>query len=643
MAQIANMPLTTPSAPTAATTPRAGKRFFDLSQVRDILGIDTRALAFLRAGIAIQILRDLAERAPYIADHYSDWGLLPRDILMRTFGNEVIACLYMMSGNSAVVAALFIINALLAIALLVGYRTRLVGVLCYVMLLSLEARNPLVTNSGDVLFRMILFWGLFMPLGARWSVDRALARRDDEPAEPRTYVSMATIALLVQLCLIYWFGAALKFHPVWYEGRAVWYALNVDMYATQFGVWLRGFPALLPWLTWCALGGEILGPLVAAVGLRKLRVAAIFAMILMHLSFGMCLDIGVFTFVTPLAWAVFLPACFWDGLARWLFPAARLSSLSLRCVPNNDAAHATVRLVREFLLPPSVPIYASPLPAGATWGVVDANGHTHVGWPAVRRVIDASPWTRGLRYLIDIPLVNGLTAMVFSLFAGLRALAVRWILHAGTAPVSFNASWLGNAVVAVLLAYVLMWNFRGLPPDIKGKLPWKWEMPQSWNSLTRVIRIDQRWSMFAPIPMTGDGWYVVPARLVDGRRIDLLTGKPVNWEKPANVSERFIDQRWRKWMENMIGANADNLLGYGRYLARSWNQRQDDVIEAAGGPPATAPSTQPAEPGSHVSTFHIVYVREETTDTGTAPLRRIILWRHNARGNEMPSDDGALD
>jgi hypothetical protein len=35
------------------------------------------------------------------------------------------------------------------------------------LLVSLQARNPVVVAGGDVLFRWTLFWGLFFPLGAR--------------------------------------------------------------------------------------------------------------------------------------------------------------------------------------------------------------------------------------------------------------------------------------------------------------------------------------------------------------------------------------------------------------------------------------------------------------------------------------------
>ena len=45
--------------------------------------------------------------------------------------------------------------------------------MAWVLMLSLHNRNPVVLNAGDVYFRVLLCWGLFLPLAARCSLDRA--------------------------------------------------------------------------------------------------------------------------------------------------------------------------------------------------------------------------------------------------------------------------------------------------------------------------------------------------------------------------------------------------------------------------------------------------------------------------------------
>ena len=66
--------------------------------------------------------------------------------------------------NSLTFAALlFLVAAAGAGALLLSYRTRLATLLSWVLLVSVQNRNPLLGQGGDDLLRMLLFWGLFLP------------------------------------------------------------------------------------------------------------------------------------------------------------------------------------------------------------------------------------------------------------------------------------------------------------------------------------------------------------------------------------------------------------------------------------------------------------------------------------------------
>ena len=96
-----------------------------------------------------------------------------------------------------------------AIALLVGWRTRLATVLCWYLVASVQ---PLSYMGGDSILRLLLFWGLFLPLSARFSMDavqgRVRRRRD-------SFISGGTVALLLQVCIIYWATGIQKTGALW--------------------------------------------------------------------------------------------------------------------------------------------------------------------------------------------------------------------------------------------------------------------------------------------------------------------------------------------------------------------------------------------------------------------------------------------
>ena len=75
---------------------------------------------------------DLASRAGDFSAHYTDQGILPTSTMVEIYGNKVYASLHIIASGSHVAEALvFTLQALAAVALLVGYRTRLATALCW--------------------------------------------------------------------------------------------------------------------------------------------------------------------------------------------------------------------------------------------------------------------------------------------------------------------------------------------------------------------------------------------------------------------------------------------------------------------------------------------------------------------------------
>ena len=101
-------------------------------------------------------------------------------------------------------------------------------VISLVMLISLHNRAPLVLQGGDNLLLLVLFWMCFLPIGQRYSIDAALVdpRQPASRPVPNAYLSVATVAILLQAMAVYFFSAFLKSGDEWYpDGTAIYYAL----------------------------------------------------------------------------------------------------------------------------------------------------------------------------------------------------------------------------------------------------------------------------------------------------------------------------------------------------------------------------------------------------------------------------------
>ena len=134
------------------------------------LGVDTRALAALRVGLGLLLLADLLGRSRDLRAFYTDAGVLPRSTRAAVVSDWFLS-VHALSGDLWWQVLLFLVAGVAAIALTVGYRTRVATAVSWVLLVSLHNRMPVVLNGGDVLLRMVLLWAIFLPLGERWAVD----------------------------------------------------------------------------------------------------------------------------------------------------------------------------------------------------------------------------------------------------------------------------------------------------------------------------------------------------------------------------------------------------------------------------------------------------------------------------------------
>jgi len=296
--------------------------------------VDLRSLAVVRIGLAVLLIADLIGRAGALSAHYSDAGVLPRAALIESEGIRAYLSLHVLSGSVIWQAGLFVLAGLLAFMMMFGVRTRLATFGSWVLLLSLHNRNPVILQAGDALLRLLLFWGMLLPLGARWSVDSAagpltLYRRKDN-----RFLSVAGVAILLQVCLVYWFTATFKDHPMWWHEDAASFVLHIDQLVTPFGMWVRQIEWLLPILTLCAFGLAIAAPVLAfcPIWTGTARMLVIIAMIGTHLALAMSLKLGLLPYVASVSWLVFVPGKWWDWLRSRMRRGGGLSANPSRAV-----------------------------------------------------------------------------------------------------------------------------------------------------------------------------------------------------------------------------------------------------------------------------------------------------------------------
>lgn len=533
--------------------------------------------------LALVVLVDLAKRAANLRAHYGEEGVLPPGIALEELSSEWTFSLNLINGHSVFQGLLFVVAAVAALSMLVGYRTRLMTIVVWILLLSIANRNLMVLNSGDTFLRMLVFWSMFLPLGAYWSVDRFLEGASRARSRLSTrFASVATAALLLQIAFVYVFTAILKDGDEWrVDGTALYYALQYEQLVTPFGEFLSRFPSLLEFMTFATFWLEAVGPFLLFIpffwGLVRFTTALAFAGL--QLGIGMSMELGTFSLIGALCMVCFFPGWFWDRGGELLDSTFPKQVGALRRLSETAARLGQERL--PGLLADLRALVAQPRThlAGSMSG--------RVGIAQGRHKVTADPANERRRGRGDKPSPErpGVAR---------PALALR-------------PSRFASLAAGFFLMYVFLWNLTTVSD---------YEMPESIEPVGYALDISQDWGVFAPYPPKSDGWFVIPGVLESGREVDMMTvvhgdfsaSDEVSFDKPDDVSETYEDKYWRKYLGDIRDEDTEEERLYlGKYICNEWNSRY--------------------EGGMELDAFDIMYLEQETLpDYRRAEIEQNVLW-----------------
>ncbi len=233
------------------------------------------------------LLIDLSIRSRDLTAMYSDQGVLPIAAVREHLAGTWYWSLHFLHGSPFFQATLFVVAALLAIALLFGFYTRIATIGSWIMLASIYVRAPYAVNGGDTLLIILLFWSMFLPLGKTWSIDAWRGRARSHPNYSTSVVlSMGTCAILIQVFLV--FLCTIIFKLIYHEhlSNLLQNTLIWGDYNKSVGEWLLGHPTLTWFLSLVTIGLQLVGPWLLFVPWRTatFRLFTIAAFVLFHIG-----------------------------------------------------------------------------------------------------------------------------------------------------------------------------------------------------------------------------------------------------------------------------------------------------------------------------------------------------------------------
>jgi predicted DCC family thiol-disulfide oxidoreductase YuxK len=563
----------------------------------------------MRVTVASIIIYDLIERWMDLEAHYSDLGILPREALWKHFSGWNLS-FHSMSGYWQVQAVLFSLALIFAIMLLVGYRTRFATIASWIFIISLQNRNPVICYGGDSVIRMLLFWGMFLPWGARFAVDTVKYEVD---RAIKSVSHMGSVGYVLQICFIYWFTAILKDGDPWrVDFSAVYYAVSLDELKTGLtDILFNAPPGVNRFLTAGTLIWEGFGPFFLLIPHWRARLFGVVGFVLMHTGFGLFMRLGIFPFVSIVCVLGFIPANFWNLLkSRFDRPIRRNTVIYYD--GTCGFCSQVVQLLKTFLILPFSQVLTAQddeevfrvMDRENTWVIRDHNGALLTQFDGIIHLLRISPWLFWLSWILKP--FRSVGNRMYKLIAQNRE-SVKTFSRPRRKRLALMQDH-GPIITSFCMFSVLFVLLINLVVVYENKL----HIPERLSSFARTTKITQNWGMFAPYPYRSDGWYLMPSELEDGTRIDVFTNEKFTRVKPESVSGMFKTTRWSKYYRSLRKGKYRKLIPYFiRYYVKDWNRHH------------------PTD--KHIRFMKMMFIHEKTLPDYQVPeLEEVILWQYKS-------------
>lgn len=297
--------------------------------------LDPRSLVAFRFLLGLTLCMDLLDRLSLVQYMFSESGFLPSSSWhSMADGSGFRWSLHLGLPYPLLVQGLVLVQVALSISLALGFRPGLSAALGWVLLLSLNFRNPVVTYGGDFLATKLLLVASLVP----WQWERSSVTR-------RVVV---TLLVLVQVACLYTGAGLSKLRvEMWVDGTALSMAFGMHAFASNLGGWLSSYTGLLRVATVCTPWLQVVAPLAAFW--HRARPYAVLLLLSLNAGIFMTLHVGWFMpYATSLLLAA-LPGFVWDRIG-WRLPPAHFPHPRMTpCLREAPVLVATVLVLAVFV------------------------------------------------------------------------------------------------------------------------------------------------------------------------------------------------------------------------------------------------------------------------------------------------------
>lgn len=153
-------------------------------------------------------------------------GVYPYENFVKNVAQANSFSLYQLSDSMIYFNFLYFTDMIVALLYTLGFKTRWLGILNFILIWSLFERNPFVLDGGNNILTICLFFLLFANVGAYFTIGKPV--RKSHPFLSALH-NISILACVLQLAVLYLFSGLYKAQGhMWYNGVALYYVLQID-------------------------------------------------------------------------------------------------------------------------------------------------------------------------------------------------------------------------------------------------------------------------------------------------------------------------------------------------------------------------------------------------------------------------------
>ncbi|HRH48378.1 MAG TPA: HTTM domain-containing protein [Panacibacter sp.] len=256
----------------------------------------TETLGFFRIAVSGFALIQLFVLLPDWMSFYGPKGLLPWEISDALSTTQTPSLLFISNllqplritpeATVYIITTAYLISL---IGLLIGFKTRLMGALAWLMHIVLNTTGHFTAYGVETFTHIALFYCTVLPVGCCWSIDA----RNRPHKIPGYLITLSVRIIQLHLCIMYLAcGIEKSMGSQWWNGEAIWIAMQQDQFHNVNIDWMASVPIVPNLLCWSTLVVESF--YAAAIFWGKTKKIWLISIISMHAFIGIFLGLQLF-------------------------------------------------------------------------------------------------------------------------------------------------------------------------------------------------------------------------------------------------------------------------------------------------------------------------------------------------------------